>query len=216
MSERIVRHPPIVRLCHWLIAISGLLLVFSGFGFMPLYGRFFVNELPGLGWANNFETQMHLHYASSMVFSAAGLFHLVYHWKRRELQAWPRRGDVAESRKILRAMLKGEEEPPQDKFLAEQRLAYAAFVAVSLILLASGLFLAFKNALQLYFDPLLLQVVIFTHMLTTMLFIGLIVGHLAAFLLKANRPLLPSMFSGRVRRDYATQRHALWKEVADK
>lgn len=216
MSNRIDRHPPVVRICHWLIAISGLLLVFSGFGFMPLYGRFYVNTLPGLGWVADFAIQMQLHYISSLLFSAAGTFHLFYHWRRRETQAWPRKGDMKESAAIIRAMAKGEEEPPQDKFLAEQRLVYAAFVGVSLVLLLSGLFLAFKNSFGLFFDPLLIQLMIFTHMLTTMIFIGLILGHLAAFLIKANRPLLPSMFSGKVDRTYAEHRHALWKATIKK
>lgn len=216
MSKSLERHPVIVRICHWLIAVSGLLLVFSGFGFMPLYGRFFVNEIPGLGWATNFAVQLQLHYISSLVFSAAGTFHLLYHWRRREMQAWPRKGDVRESAMIIRAMMKGEGEPPQDKFLAEQRLAYAAFVVVGLLLLLSGLFLALKNGFGLFFDPLLMQIVILTHLLSTMAFIALILGHLAAFLLKANRPLLPSMFSGKVDRAYVEQRHPLWKQGGGK
>lgn len=214
MNKQIDRHPRIVRICHWLLAISGLLLIFSGFGFMPLYGRFFVNEIPGLGWSANYATQMQLHYLSSLVFSAAGMFHLLYHWRRRELQAWPRKGDVKESAEIIRAMIKGKKEPPQDKFLAEQRLVYAAFVVVSMILLLSGLFLALKNSFGLFIDPLLLQVVIFTHILATMAFIALVVGHLAAFLIKENRPMLPSMFSGKIDRAYAEHRHALWKETS--
>lgn len=46
-----------------------------------------------------------------------------------------------------------------------------------------------------------------------------IIGHLVAFIFKANRPLLRAMFSGKVDANYIKERHSLWKEgvkMADK
>ncbi len=212
MSEKrhVVRHAPIVRLIHWLIAGSGLLLVFSGIGFMPLYGRFYLNELPGMAWVSDMQAQMDLHYFSAALFVAACLFHLVFHWRRREFALVPRKGDVRESGQIIKAMLTGREEPAHDKFLAEQRIAYAAFVMTVFVLVVSGYFLTIKNSLQLFVGPQLLQAVVLAHLVFTFIFFLQILLHLAAFLLKVNRPLLAAMFHGRVAREYATQRHPLW------
>ncbi|MCP3176821.1 cytochrome b/b6 domain-containing protein [Desulfuromonas sp. KJ2020] len=204
------RHDGAVRLTHWAVAISGLVLIFSGFGTMPLYGRFYVNELPGLSWSTNFLIQQVIHYMAAMIFTAAVFFHLVFHLRRREFAAVPRKGDVKESIEIIKAMVTDQEEPPNGKFLAEQRLAYAAMGLTSLLLITTGLIKVYKNTGVITLDPTFLQVVTLTHTLATMAFLGLFVAHLGAFLIKANRPLLPSMFTGKVRRDYAEHRHREW------
>lgn len=214
-QESIIRHSVVVRLNHWLIASSGLLLAFSGIGFMPLYGRFYVNEIPGLSWVTNFQIQMDLHYFSASLFIAACLFHVLYHWRRKEFALVPRKGDVHESWLIIRAMLSKEQEPAHDKFLAEQRIAYAAFVITIVVLFVSGYFLAVKNSLLLFVDPQVLQVIILMHHVVTYFFILLVVLHLAAFFIKANRPLLPTMLHGRVKKGYALKRHLKWIDSND-
>ncbi|MDY5184940.1 MAG: hypothetical protein SPF53_03405 [Helicobacter trogontum] len=50
------------------------------------------------------------------------------------------------------------------------------------------------------------------HNLGMFLIILGIIGHLAAFIFKANRPLLRAMFSGRVDSIYIMERHSLWHE----
>ncbi len=214
MSEKIHRHGLAVRACHWLIAASALLLAFSGIGFMPLYGRFFLNDLPGMGWVSDFDLQMRLHYLSALVFLAAGAFHLAFHGRRGEFTLLPRRGDLRESAKILVALLAGQTEPPHGKFLAEQRLAYAAIALAGLLLAASGLYLSLWQASPIPHPPAVTQAMVLLHLGGTFVFLGLVVLHLAAFLLKANRPLLPAMFGGRVPLDYARKRHPLWKAGA--
>lgn len=211
-NESVVRHSLVVRLCHWIIAVSGLFLTFSGIGFMPLYGRFYLNDLPGMGWVSNFSIQMVLHYSSAGLFVAACLFHIVYHWRKKEFSLLPRRGDMAESWLIIKALFTKGDEPPHDKFLAEQRLAYAAFAMTILVLMISGYFLAFKNAAGLVLDPTLIQVVTLSHMGFTFLFLMQVLVHLAAFMLRVNRPLFPSMWTGRVARSYATERHPVWTD----
>jgi len=208
----ITRHVVTVRVCHWLFALSGMLLVFSGIGFMPLYGRFYLNDLPGMQWVSDFAAQMTLHYVAAMLFVATGMFHLVYHWRRGETALLPRRGDVIASWQIVKALLTGGEGPPHDKFLAEQRLAWAGFVITAIILAASGYFLALKTRFGVILDPGLIQVVTLLHMALTFVFILQVLMHLAAFILKANRPLLLSMFHGRVNREYVRQRHARWQQ----
>ena len=206
-KEAIIRHSLAVRLSHWLTATSGLALVFSGIGFMPLYGRFYITDIPGMHWASNFQTQMDLHYFSAAIFLAACLFHLLYHCRRKEFALMPRKGDLRESWQIIKAMLSKGEEPAHDKFLAEQRVAYAVFAFTMSVLVFSGYFLAAKNSFQLFIDPQILQATILTHHVFTYLFILQVILHLAAFLLKANRPLLPAMLHGRVAHDYVLTRH---------
>ncbi len=211
MSDKVMRHPLSVRLIHWSVALSGLVLIFSGFGNMPMYQRYNVVKLPGLFWAGNYEIQLVIHYIAAVVFGAAVLFHIVFHLRRREFAAWPKRGDLAESWHIVKAMIRKEEEPPHGKFLAEQRLAYLAFVVTSAILLVTGLVKVYKNTGVVILDPTFLMIVTSVHTGATMIFLFLVVAHLGAFVVKANRPLLPSMFTGRVDREYAERRHPRWK-----
>jgi cytochrome b subunit of formate dehydrogenase len=211
--SRVARHSLAVRALHWLVAGSGALLVFSGIGEMPVYKRYNLIKVPGFAWAANYELNLQLHYAAAFVFTAAAFFHLVYHLRRREFAAFPRRGDVRESLHILKAILLGKPEPPHGKFLAEQRLAYAAFGATSLVLVLTGLVKTYKNLGAIVLDPELLQVLTLAHTAATMLFALLVVLHLAAFLPKANRALLPSMFTGTVDGEYARRRHPHWPEA---
>ena len=48
------------------------------------------------------------------------------------------------------------------------------------------------------------------HTLAAMLLVLGIFAHLAAFIFKENRPLLPAMFTGKVDLDYVKHRHQLW------
>jgi hypothetical protein len=44
-----------------------VLLAFTGFGQMPLYGRYYLTSLPALGWAGDFYFTHLLHYAGAAV-----------------------------------------------------------------------------------------------------------------------------------------------------
>jgi cytochrome b subunit of formate dehydrogenase len=209
-DSSVLRHSPAVRAVHWTVAFSGMALLFSGMGQLPMFRRYNIVKLPGMGWSDNFEIHLVIHYVAAAVFGAAVLFHLVHHLRRRELAALPRRGDVAESWRIIVAMIRGRPEPPSGKFLAEQRLAYAAIGGTSLVLLATGILKSFKNLGPIVLPPALLTGVTLVHTIAAMVFMMLVGAHLAAFLIRANRPLLPSMITGRVSSEYARHRHPLW------
>ena len=209
-NATIERHSLTVRIVHWSVALSGLVLIFSGFGELPMYQRYMLTEVPGFGWAGNFSINLVIHYLAAIVFSAAVLFHAVYHLRRREWAVFPKRGDLRESLLIIKAMISGKEEPPHGKFLAEQRLAYLAIAGVTTLLLLTGMIKTWKNTDAIILPSAFLQSVTLIHTLMAMAFAALIVAHLAAFVLKANRPLLPSMFSGKVPSSYAHERHPLW------
>lgn len=212
MSKQTVkRHSASVRIIHWAVAISGLVLLFSGIGQLPMYKRYNLIKVPGFSWANNFELTFQMHMIAASVFVAAAVFHMIYHFRRKEFEAMPKKGDVKESIHIMKAIVTGGEEPPHGKFLSEQRLAYIAIGAVSLILIVTGLIKVYKNLHSVTLDPTFLTVVTMTHTVATMLFLFLFISHLGAFLIKANLPLLPSMFTGTVDKKYADERHPLWK-----
>ncbi len=209
-KDKVLRHTLLVRLNHWLIALSGLVLVFSGMGEFPMYKRYNVTKIPGLSWAGDFWLQLDMHYYASMIFMASVFFHMLFHFMQREFAIMPRRGDASESARIMWAMLTGGKEPEHDKFLAEQRLAYAAIGVTTIVLIATGLVKAFKNIGPIVLDPDFLFVVTMLHTASTMLFVLLIIAHLGAFLIKANRPLVESIFTGKVRAEYARDRHGKW------
>lgn len=211
-TANVRRHSRVVIANHWLVAISGLILLFSGFGQLPMYVRYNVIKLPGLEWSANYEITLVLHLIAAFVFGGAVMFHIVYHVRRKEFAAVPKKGDVKESVKIIKAMVTGGDEPPQGKFLAEQRLAYAAIGVVSLVLILTGLVKIYKNFGDVTLTPLLNEINTLVHTGSGMLFLLLFFVHLGAFVIKANWPLLPSMFTGKVNKEYADHRHSLWKD----
>jgi formate dehydrogenase gamma subunit len=208
-KDKVSRHSLAVRLTHWTIAISGFVLLFSGIGQLPMYRRYNIIKLPGMGWADNYEITYVMHLVGAVLFTAAVFFHIVYHLRRKEFGAMPKKGDVRESIHIIKAMVTGKKEPPHEKFLAEQRLAYAAIGIVSLVLVITGLIKVAKN-FNIVLDPTFLTIVTLIHTAATPVFLLLVIAHLAAFAIKPNWPLLPTMFTGTVSKAYAQERHPLW------
>ena len=210
ITEKVLRHSNTVRIIHWSVAISGMLLLFSGIGQMPMYKRYNVVLLPGLYWVSDYNITLVIHLIAGAVFGAAILYHIVYHLMQKEFSAMPRSGDVSESIIIIKAMLTGKEEPPHGKFLAEQRLAYAAMGLTSLVLLVTGLIKVYKNTGIVILQPDFMTVVTLIHTIATPIFLFLFIAHLGAFVIKENWPLFPTMFNGYVNKKYADHRHPLW------
>ncbi len=209
-KESVPRHSALVRLEHWLVAISGFVLVGSGFGQFPMFKRYNIVKLPGLAWGDNYWTHYGIHLWAAAVFVAAVVFHLVYHLRRRETAIWPKKGDLGESVRIMKAMITGTPEPPSGKFLAEQRLAYVFFGGTMLLLIATGLVKAWKNLPGNGLSPGMEVAMTMLHNLGTVLFLVALAAHLLALLIKPNRPLSLSMFTGKVDAAYARHRHPLW------
>ncbi|MDN5346439.1 MAG: hypothetical protein PWP65_3 [Clostridia bacterium] len=214
--RRIKRHSLVVRFVHWSVAVSTFLLIFSGLGQLPIYKRYMVDKIPGLSWSSDFSITLTLHYVAAIWLVFAAIFHIVYHSLRREFALLPRRGDFKESFIIIKSMFGFCEEPPCEKYLAEQRLAYA-FIAFSLLLLiVTGFIKVIKNFSGITFSDAVLNWATHLHNLGMVMIVIGIIAHLAAFILKANRPLLPSMFTGYVDADYVRKRHSLWCEQLQK
>lgn len=206
----VVRHSLLERIEHWAVALSGLVLVATGFFELPVARRYFITEIPGLGWSGDYITSLGIHYAASAVFIAAALFHLVHHGLLRHDGMVPRRGDLRASVEVIRTFFGKGEEPPFDKYLPEQRLAWAGMAVIMVLLILSGLLKTWKNLVDPQMSPALVLTATWVHNGAFLLFILAFVAHIGALILKPNRPMVRSIFTGTVRLDYARKRHPLW------
>ncbi|UCG39384.1 MAG: cytochrome b/b6 domain-containing protein [bacterium] len=208
----VVRHSFLVMMQHWLVALSGLVLLFTGFGQLPVYKRYMLDQVPGFGWASDFILNFKIHMAAAAVFTFAGIFHLVYHYIEGGRSIMPRKGDLRESIHIIKAIVKGEKEPPHGKFLAEQRLAYALIGFSIIVLIVTGMFKFIDNLPTVNVPYWAVFWNTTVHNIATVLFFLAFIAHIGAFVLKANWPLFSSMFTGKVKLGYAEGRHPLWMD----
>lgn len=209
--EKVLRHSLTVRLTHWIIAFSGIILLFSGFMQLPMGKRYNIIKIPGLVWAGNFEVTLLVHYLSAAIFTAAVFFHIFYHLRRKEFGIVPRPGDLGGAIQGFLAMFGRGEEPPHGKFQAKQRVIYAIIGLTTLTLVFTGLIKSYKNLGAIVLDPMLLQIMAFTHTIAGMLFMMLFLAHVAALLLKNHRPMIPSMITGMMDKEHARKHHSKWQ-----
>lgn len=210
MNNKVYRHTLTVRLIHWSVAVSGILLLFSGFGQMPMYKRYNVVKIPGLSWSSDYEITLLIHYVGAAIFTAAVCFHLVYHWRRKEFGIMPGRGDFGAAVRGFLAMFGLGKEPRHGKFQAKQKVIYLIIGGNSLVLIMTGLIKSYKNLGAIVLDPMLLQIIAFTHTITGMFFMLLFLAHVAALLLKNHRPMIPSMITGWMDAEHAQKHHPGW------
>lgn len=207
---KVLRHSMTVRLTHWIIACSGIMLLFSGFGQMPMYKRYNVVKIPGLAWSSNYEITLLLHYIAAAVFTATVVFHLLYHFRRKEFSILPQKGDLGNGIQGFLAMFGLGTEPRHEKFQAKQRIIYLVIGLTSLLLILTGLVKSYKNMGIITLDPMFLQWTAFIHTGLGMAFMLLFLAHVAALLLKSHRPMIPSMFTGKISREYVEKHHPDW------
>ncbi|GHV06436.1 membrane protein [Campylobacterota bacterium] len=184
------------RIVHWLVALSVFGLIFSGIGQLPAYKRYMLSDLPAMAWTADYMVTLWLHYACAIVLLAACAYHIAVHSLRREFDIVPRKGDVKASAVMIWAIMRGHDEPPKEKYLPEQRLAYGFIASALALLIVTGLIKMAKNIAGFNISDQLHFWVAQLHNLGTILIILGVAAHLAAFLFKSNRRLLPAMFTG--------------------
>lgn len=54
----------------WLCTTTIAVMALTGFGQMPLYNRYYLSEIPGLGWLADFYVTRNVHYAGAAVLLA--------------------------------------------------------------------------------------------------------------------------------------------------
>jgi cytochrome b subunit of formate dehydrogenase len=206
----ILRHSAVERLEHWILAVSGFILLFSGFGELPMYKRYMVTQIPGLGWAGDFYINLKIHYLSAILFLSVMVFHAVYHGWLGHRGLLPKKGDFRNSALTILSMFGFGKEPEADKYLPEQRLAYAYLGGVGLILVVTGILKVIKNFPGVFLSPNLMTGITLAHTFGTIFFLFGVLGHLAALVFRANRPLVKPIFTGKVDLEYARKRHPIW------
>lgn len=206
----VVRHSTLELVEHWAIALSGLILLFTGIFELPVAKRYYIITVPGLGWSADFITSLYLHYAAALVFTLAGFFHLFYHGLAGEKGLLPQKGDFATSITVIKSFIGFGKEPPMHKYLPEQRLAYVGMAFIILMLIISGLVKTFKNIYAPDMSHTVLLWATWIHNIFFVLFFLAFLAHMAAIALKPNRPMVRCIFTGKVCLDYARHRHSLW------
>lgn len=107
-------------------------------------------------------------------------------------------------------------EPPSEKYLPEQRIAYIGMGLIILVLTLTGVFKVFKNLPYVYVPPPLNGMNTLIHTLSAFLFLLALIVHVGVFIFKVNWPLLKSMFTGKIDSAYVKERHGLWYEKLKK
>lgn len=214
-KNRIVRHDSLELAEHWALALSGLILLLSGLFELPVAARYKIIAIPGFAWSGDFIASLMIHYVASVVFIVAAFFHLFYHGLLKDRGLIPQKGDLNVSIAVVKTFFGKGEEPPFDKYLPEQRLAYLGMAAIFAVIIVTGLIKTYKNV----YAPDLSYTLIFwstwLHNIFFILFILAFAGHIGAIILKPNRPMVRGIFTGAVRLDYARHRHPLWLSGAD-
>ena len=207
---RIKRHNAAIRFTHWVTAVSIFILLFTGFGQMPIYKRYYIDQIPGLGWSSNFLTTLNIHYAAAIVLVFISMYYATYLLISKKWDIMPRKGDFKESIQIFASLLGLAQEPENDKYLAEQRLAFAVTAFSIFALIVTGILKVYKNMPGTDFSTGSVFWLAQIHNLFTVILLLSIIVHLLAFLIKDNRPLVASMFTGKIDRDYVIHRHGKW------
>jgi len=153
VMKKIKRHNLAVRFTHWVTALSIFVLLFSGFGQMPIYKRYFVDQLPGLGWSSNFYITLNIHYVAAFILIFVSFYYVAYLLTSKNLDILPRRGDLKESIQIFASMVGLAKEPENDKYLAEQRLAFSVTALSVFFLIVTGSLKVWKNLPGVYLAP---------------------------------------------------------------
>lgn len=128
----------------------------------------------------------------------------------------PRKGDMKTSITVIKTFFGKGEEPPFDKYLPEQRLAYVGMAFIIAMLILSGLVKTYKNIYAPDMSLTILLTATWVHNIFFALFVLAFFAHMAAIILKPNRPMVRAIFTGTVRLDYARHRHPLWMAEFEK
>lgn len=141
-AKQTLIHPLWLRLTHWLNALAMLIMVTSGwriYNASPLFNFSFINELTLGGWLGG---ALQWHFAGMWLFGINGLCYLLINLfsGRFKRQFWPLspRKFVADLWAALRGKL-SHADPRHYNMV--QRVAYLVAIAVSVLMVLSGLVL---------------------------------------------------------------------------
>lgn len=70
----------------WVYLVTLGALLFSGFGQMPIFKRYYLADLPGMAWTADFYVTLIIHYIAAAVFIGLSVYYLAYY--AREKNWW--------------------------------------------------------------------------------------------------------------------------------
>jgi phosphoglycerol transferase MdoB-like AlkP superfamily enzyme len=82
-----------------LYIISLAALIFSGFGQMPIFNRYYLTSIPGLKWTGEFHITLIIHYLAAALFLGLTLYYIILKAARKKL--WPPRSGPAWAKIII-------------------------------------------------------------------------------------------------------------------
>ncbi len=68
----------------WAYRVAIAVALFTGIGNMPMWGRFFVADIPGFGWSGDFFVNIYVHYLAGALLLAISAYHIVVYRQRSD------------------------------------------------------------------------------------------------------------------------------------
>jgi cytochrome b subunit of formate dehydrogenase len=208
VPARVVRHSLTSRLFHWVMALS--MLVLLGTGFLPQVGLQFA-------WVE-------IHWITGVVLIAAILFHMVHATFFQSLRnIWISFGDVREWMQEMRHH-RGKGPPPRKpgKYPLDHKLFHHAVLVTGFGAMITGVLMMFRIETPLLArNPYLYSdatwgVIYVIHGLSSVGLVGLTIAHIYFAILPEKRWLTLSMIFGWISREKYAAHHDLerWKPAA--
>jgi hypothetical protein len=69
--------PELSRPLKWFYFLVLFALVFSGFGQMPIFKRYYLADIPGLAWTADFYITLYIHYVAAALFIGLSVYYLI-------------------------------------------------------------------------------------------------------------------------------------------
>jgi hypothetical protein len=74
MSQNLTNTAVISRPLRWVYLMTTFFLVLTGFGQMPIFKRYYIADIPGLGWLAEFFVTHYIHYLGAVMLLAVGAY----------------------------------------------------------------------------------------------------------------------------------------------
>ena len=74
MNQNTADTPVISQPVRWIYLMTTFFLVLTGFGQMPIFKRYYIADIPGLGWLAEFFVTHYIHYLGAVVLLALAAY----------------------------------------------------------------------------------------------------------------------------------------------
>lgn len=206
-GDRVLRHDGVAIVEHWSHAVATVILLLTGFalGMRGLFPRL-VSGTEEAGIA------LDLHFVGVVIFGFAAAYYaanavLTGRWRKHVPHAVV--PAIKDFLRHYRAIFTRSELPPEGKYFAIEHLTYPIAIGGSLLIFVTGLFKVTAHSLDLpgwFMGPMTL-----VHDLSAILLGVFLLSHaIAGALVPWSWPLLRSILTGYVTKDYAKHHHKIW------